>query len=328
MRAIVINEYGGPEQLIIKDLPEPKPEPGQVVIEVKAFGLNHAETYMRKGLWGDAAKVTGIECVGVVKADPAGNFAQGQKVIAIMGGMGRVTNGSYAEYTRLPSSNVVAVNSALPWHELTAIPECYATAWACLFGNLDLKRGQTLLIRGATSALGQAALNIAARADARVIATTRSPERRVKLESLGAETALVDAHDLSRRVRESHPAGIDAVLDLVGNSTLLDSLAMVRRHGRVCQAGFLGGLAPLESFNPLLQVPSGVHFSFFGSFVFGTPEFPLSDIPFQQIVDRAANGVYQAKPVRTFMFDEIRDAHRLMESNQANGKIVVKVASG
>jgi len=253
MRAIVINEYGGPEQLIIKELPEPRPEPGQVVIEVKAFGLNHAETYMRKGLWGDVAKVTGIECVGVVKADPAGKFAQGQKVIAIMGGMGRVINGSYAEYTRLPSTNVVAVSSALSWHELTAIPECYATAWACLFGNLDLKCGQTLLIRGATSALGQAALNIAAHAGSRVIATTRSPERLVKLESLGAETALVDAHDLSRRVRDSHPAGIDAVLDLVGNSTLLDSLAMVGRHGRVCQAGFLGGLAPLESFNPLLQ---------------------------------------------------------------------------
>ena len=164
-----------------------------------------------------------------------------------------MTDGSYAEYTRLPSTNVVAVNSALPWHELTAIPECYATACACLFGNLDLKRGQTLLIRGATSALGQAALNIAAYAGARVVATTRSPELLVKLESLGAETALVDAHDLSRRVRDSHPAGIDAVLDLVGNSTLLDSLAMVGRHGRVCQAGFLGGLAPLESFNPLLQ---------------------------------------------------------------------------
>ena len=71
-----------------------------------------------------------------------------------------------------------------------------------------------------------------------------------------------------------------------------------------------------------------MHFSFFGSFVFGTPEFPLSDIPFQEILDRAANGVYQAKPVRTFMFDEIRDAHRLMESNGANGKIVVKVPSG
>jgi NADPH:quinone reductase-like Zn-dependent oxidoreductase len=100
---------------------------------------------------------------------------------------------------------------------------------------------------------------------------------------------------------------------------------MVRRGGRVCLAGFLGGLAPIASFNPLLQMPSGVHFSFFGSFVFATPEFPVSDIPFQEIVDRVADGKYHAKPARVFRFEEIQEAHRLMESNQANGKIVVSL---
>src|SRR2546429_9085106 len=103
---------------------------------------------------------------------------------------------------------------------------------------------------------------------------------------------------------------------------------MVRRHGRVCQAGFLGGLSPLESFNPLLQVPSGVHFSFFGSFVFGTPEFPLSEIPFQEILDRAANGVYQAQPARNFMYDKIGAAHLLVESSQEDGYIVAEVTMG
>src|SRR5438105_8916072 len=142
MRAIVINEYGGPEQLIIKDLPEPKPEPGQVVIEVKAFGLNHAETYMRKGDWGDVVKVSGIECVGVVKSDTDGTFSPGQKVAAIMGGMGRTINGSYAEYTRVPSSQVVPLKTDLRWEDLAAVPEAYATAWSSLFGNLALAAGQ------------------------------------------------------------------------------------------------------------------------------------------------------------------------------------------
>jgi NADPH:quinone reductase-like Zn-dependent oxidoreductase len=118
---------------------------------------------------------------------------------------------------------------------------------------------------------------------------------------------------------------IDAVLDLVGNSTILDSLAMVRRDGRVCLAGFLGGLDPVRDFNPLLQMPSGVHFSFFGSFVFGTAGFPLSDVPLQAIADHAAAGCYKAKPSRVFRFEEIREAHRVMESNQANGKMVVVV---
>ncbi len=129
MRAIVIKQYGGPEVLAIEERPEPKPMAGQVVIEVKAFGLNHAEVYFRKGAWGDVAEITGIECVGVVRSDPDGRLAPGQKVMALVGGMGRTINGSYAELVRVPSSNVVAVQSNLSWEDLAAIPESYATAW-------------------------------------------------------------------------------------------------------------------------------------------------------------------------------------------------------
>ena len=322
MRAIIIEQFGGPEKLVIQNLPEPEPRPGQVVIEVKAFGINHAETHMRKGEWAEAAKVSGIECVGVVKACPGGEFNAGQKVAAFMGGMGRTINGSYAEYTSVPVSNVVAIESELSWAELAAIPESYATAWTCLHRNLELKSGQMLVLRGATSALGQAALNIAAHAGANVIATTRNPDRAQKLTALGARRVELERPDLSRHIAEKR---VDAVLDLVGNSTILDSMAMVRRGGRVCLAGFLGGLAPVASFNPLLEMPSSVQFSFFGSFVFGALEFPVSDVPFQEIVDRVAAGEYQAKPARVFRFEEIQDAHRLMESNQANGKIVVSL---
>jgi NADPH:quinone reductase len=323
MRAIIIEQFGGPEELVIQTLPDPEPAPGHVVIEVKAFGINHAETHMRKGEWAEAAKVSGIECVGIVKACPGGEFAAGQKVAAFMGGMGRTINGSYAEFTRVPATNAVGLDSGLPWEELAAIPESYSTAWTCLHRNLELSRGQTLLLRGATSALGQAALNIAADAGANVIATTRNPDRISRLMALGARQVELECPDLARHIPAKR---IDAVLDLVGNSTLLDSMAMVRRGGRVCLAGFLGSLSPIASFNPLLQMPSGVHFSFFGSFVFGTPEFPVSDVPFQEIVDRVGAGKYQAKPARVFRFEEIQEAHRLMESNQANGKIVVSLA--
>ena len=325
MKAIVIKEHGGPEQLVIRDLPDPEPRPGHVVIEVKAFGVNHAEIHMRQGQWPEIAEVSGIECVGLVKADPAGRLAVGQKVAALMGGMGRTIHGSYAEYTNVPATNVVALDTSLPWAELAAIPESYATAWTCLHGNLELGAGQRLVIRGATSALGQAALNIAAHAGAHVIATTRSPQRFPKLEALGAKAVLVEGPDLARRIREHDPQGVDAVLDLVGNSVVLDSLQAVRRGGRVCEAGWLGGLAPIASFNPVLQIPSGVHFSLFGSFVFGSAQFPLSEVPLQAIVDRVAAGAYRAKPVKVFPFSDIQDAHRLMESNRANGKIVVSL---
>lgn len=325
MRAIVIKQFGGPEQLMIQELPIPEPTSGYVVIEVKAFGINHAETHMRKGEWAEAAKVSGIECVGIVKACSDGEFAIGTKVAALMGGLGRSINGSYAEYTRVPASNVVSIESELPWEELGAIPESYATAWTCLYRNLALAAGQTLVIRGATSALGQAALNIAAHAGALVIATTRNRERISKLEALGAQRVELEGPDLSGRVRKLYPKGCDAVLDLVGNSTILDSLVAVRRGGSVCLAGFLGGLTPISSFNPLLQMPSGVQLSFFGSFAFGSPEFPLSDVPLQDIIDSVSSGHYKAKPARVFRFEEIQEAHRVMESNQASGKLVVKL---
>jgi NADPH2:quinone reductase len=326
MRAIVIQQFGGPEQLTMRELPDPAPLPGHVVIEVRAFGLNHAEIYFRRGLWGDVARVSGIECVGVVRADPDGTYASGETVAALMGGMGRTIDGSYAELTRVPAANVVPIDSTLPWEELATIPESYATAWTCLDRNLALRAGHTVLIRGATSALGQAAVNIASHTGAQVVATTRNPERLAGLMTLGAHEAVLDAPDLSRHIRARHPTGIDAVLDIVGTSTILDSLAAARPDGRVCLAGFLGGGAPLPAFDPMMQLPSGVHLSFFASaFTFGTADYPLSRVPMQAMVDRAAAGIYKAKPARIFGFEEIREAHRLMESNLANGKIVVRL---
>ena len=127
--------------------------------------------------------------------------------------------------------------------------------------------------------------------------------------------------NLSERLSEK----FDSILELVGNSTILDSLKMVHRGGRVCLAGFLGGLAPVSDFNPLLQMASGVHFSFFGSFAFGTPEFPLSDVPLRDIVAMVAAGKLDIKPWKVFKFEEIGEAHRLMENNKAQGKMVVLV---
>jgi NADPH2:quinone reductase len=102
MRAIVLQGFGGPDKLVYKDIPEPEPMSGHVVIQIKAFGVNHAEMHMRRGEWAENADVIGLECVGIVKSCPGGEFPIGAKVAAMMGGMGRTINGSYAEYTRVP----------------------------------------------------------------------------------------------------------------------------------------------------------------------------------------------------------------------------------
>jgi NADPH:quinone reductase len=323
MRAIIITKYGDPEVLREAELAIPRATQETVVVRVRAFGLNHAEAYFRKGVWGDVAKVTGIECVGEVHDPGASGIPKGQRVFALMGGMGRTIDGSYEEYVRVPRANVVPFQSALDWVTLAAIPESYATAWTFLHHNLETTPGQSIVVRGGTSALGQAAIDIARDRDIRVFATTRSREKAGILERLGAEP-LVENPDLSTELRRRVPAGVDGVLDIVGNSTLLDSFKMVRYRGRVAMAGFLGGTAPL-SLDPLTHMPSGMQFSFFASaFVFGTPALPLSEIPFGEFVARAERGSYHAAPAHVFEFHQIVEAHRLMESGQARGKIVVR----
>ncbi len=323
MRAIVISAHGGPEVLTATELPDPVPSDGEVLIRVKAFGLNHAEAYMRSGAWGPVAAVPGIECAGLVEADPSGELLPGTRVVAILGGMGRTRNGSYAELVTVPAANVLAVGSQLPWAELAAVPEVYATAWSALHGNLGLRAGETLLVRGATSSLGQAAVNLAVQHGARALATTRNPAHAPLLKTIGAAEVLVDDGCLAAEVGRRGVV-VDAVLDIVGNSVLRDSLAVVRPRGRVCQVGFLGGFAPVLDFDPIADLPSGVQLSFFGSaFVLGTPAFPLTDVPMDMICAQVQAGALRARPTRVFRFDEIVEAHRVMEAGQALGKMVV-----
>lgn len=322
MQAMVFNQYGGPEQLVLREIPTPVPQKGEVLIKVRALGINRAEVYMRKGLFGEVTPVSGIECVGQVEYDPSGTLQHGQTVATITGGMGRTRNGSYAEYTCVPLQNVFPLQTNLDWATLATIPESYATAWSCLFANLRIKAGQALFVRGGTSALGQAAINIAVNEGVTVFTSTRSESKVALLTESGATRVLLENGKLSEAVRAFAPDGIDAVLDLIGNSTLLDSLRMVRKGGHMCIAGFLAGSEPV-AFNWLMDMPFGVDFNAFASLLFGTKDFPHSAIPMQQIVDRVSGGSYKTKPVKVFPFEQIPDAHRLMESNSANGKIVV-----
>ncbi|KAJ7708291.1 hypothetical protein B0H17DRAFT_917158 [Mycena rosella] len=337
MRAIVVEEFGAVEKALkLKSVPTPAPRPGYAIIKVKAFGVNHAEMHMRRGEWAESMPIIGIECVGiVVSALPSPGeqaLEPGTPVVTLMGGLGRTIDGSYAEYTAARLSNVVPVPRALVaqlgWARLAALPETYATAWTCLFRNLGLQPGERLLVRGATSAFGMAAVKLAVNKGAVVSATGRSPERTEELKALGVHEVLREEGGAltERLILEGRK--FDKVLELVGNSTVVGSLKLLRRGGILCLAGWLGGLDPIE-FNPLLQMASGVYFSFFGSFVFGEDEFPLTDVPFAEIVGMITSGALESEPKRVFEFGEdgVREAHRLMEAGQAGGKMVVVVDS-
>src|SRR5437764_1003479 len=157
--------------------------------------------------------------------------------------------------------------------------------------------------------------------DGEVIATSRYAARAEALKELGASDVLVDDGELAPKLN----GGVDAVLELVGTSTLRDSVLATRMGGRVVHAGFLGGGDPVEGFDPFFDLPNRVQLSFFASIHYGTPGYPLDEIPFQTIVERVESGEYKWAPAHVYSLDEIQEAHRLMDLGKANGKIVVTV---
>ncbi|KAI3320595.1 GroES-like protein [Xylariaceae sp. AK1471] len=331
MRAIVIPTFGGPEVLSYRSVPKPVPGADEVLIRVRAFGVNHAEMHMRKGEWDEWNPITGLECVGIVEAYPtpssqaqAQRFPIGAKVAAVMGGLGRNRPGGYGEYVTVSSSNVIPLDTTLSWEQLAVLPEVYCTAWSCLFTVLDVKKGEKVLIRGATSTLGQAALHLAVDAGAVVTATTRREERFEWLRGMGASEIVKEENDLFGHGENKAVRKFDKTLNLIGNRVLLESIALTRAGGRMLQAGWLGGLEPVKDFNPMVQMESGVHFSLFHSKVLGTPEFSLSNIPLQEIVRKIEQGRWDAKPARVFEYQDIVNAHRALDSHDVGGKIVVK----
>lgn len=322
MQAIVISKFGGPEVLEYQQAPKPTPAKGEVLIQVKAFGLNHAEMHMRKGEWDEWNPITGLECAGIVESCPGNEIPVGSKVVAVMGGMGRNRPGGYGQYLTLSVSNVIPIETSLPWGDLAALPEVYSTAYSCIFTILDVKPEETLLIRGATSTIGQAAVNLAVNAGARVTATTRRRERFGMLKAIGAEESKIEQQQLASQFPAEHT--FDKVLNLIGNSVLLESIDLTRVGGRMLQAGWLGGLAPVPDFNPMVQMKSGVQFSLFHSKVLGSNDFPLSAIPLQEIVRKLEKGAWDAKPTYCFEWNDIHKAHEMLDSHNAGGKIVVR----
>jgi len=322
MKAIVITKFGGPEVLEYQQVVKPAPVQGEVLIQVKAFGVNHAEMHMRKGEWDEWNPISGLECTGIVEACPGGEFPIGSKVLAVMGGMGRNRPGGYGEYVNVPATNVAAVDTNLPWEQLAALPEVYSTAWSCLFTVLDLHRGEKILIRGATSTIGQAAVHLAVDAGAVVTATTRQEDRFAWLKKMGAADVKQEQAGLADQFPK--PPRFDKVLNLIGNRVLVESISLTRPGGRMLQAGWLGGLAPVQDFNPMIEMEPGVHFSLFHSKVLGSDDFPVSGIPLQEIVQKLEKGAWDAKPTHVFEYDDIHSAHRMLDSHAAGGKIVVK----
>jgi NADPH:quinone reductase-like Zn-dependent oxidoreductase len=261
MRAAVAERPDGPDGLVVREVPTPEPQPGWALVKVEAFGLNRSEYMTLRGWSGDAVtfpRILGIECVGTVAAVAEGATVEpGTTVAAVMGGMGRAFDGGYAEYALLPERQLMTLDTELPWHVFGALPETFITASGSL-QPLDLSAGESLLVRGATSSVGMACLELARADGLRVVATTRSSAKSDKLTRRGAAAVVLEGDGFVERARAELPqAGADGVVDLIGGRAVLDSLQLVRPGRTVCNSGLLGGEWVIDDFEPVAMSRPG-----------------------------------------------------------------------
>jgi NADPH:quinone reductase len=320
MRAIVLEAPGPPSSLAIRELPVPTPQNGWVLIKVKAFGLNRSELHTRLGLAQGVTfpRVLGIEAAGVVARSPGEEFPVGQQVVAVMGGMGRVFDGGYAEYTCVPATQVIAFRSDLDWATLGAVPEMLQTSHGSLSIGLDAQPGQSILIRGGTSSVGMATAVLAKQLKMTVLSTTRNPGKAAALTNIGVDHVLIDDGDLAGQVRAIVPHGVDTALELVGTPTLPDTLRATRVHGVVCFTGMLSNQWTVRDFYPIDYIPHGVRLTAYGG--------DANDLPprvLQEFFDAVAAGDAVVPIDHVYAFDQIAEAHAAMEADHATGKLVV-----
>ena len=322
MRAAVCVRAGGPEVLEIRELPVPAVRQGWSLVRVKGAGLNRSELRTRQGHSPGVTfpRVLGIECVGTVAASTDPRLPDGTTVAAVMGEMGREFDGGYAEYALLPNSLLMPVATTLPWDVLAALPETYLTAQGSLDALGVVPGGQgRLLIRGGTSSVGMAAASIASGYGAETAATTRRKDKIGALAAAGADHVLLDdGGSLAVSVHAIWPEGPDYVLDLVGASTAVDSLHLVRRGGTVCVSGSLSGWL-IPDFQPIAMIPSGTRLTAFHS---DDLKGSAGATVLQRVVREVEGGVYRPNVDRVFTLDDIVAAHQYMEDNQATGKLV------
>ena len=317
MKAVVVYKPGGPEQLVYTDVPRPALKAGWSLVRVRAFGVNHSEIFTRQGLSPSVSfpRILGIECVGTVEeTTDAVRLPARQRVVSLMGEMGRVFDGGYAEYVLLPNEQIYPVQSELPWEILAAIPETYYTAFGSL-KNLRIEDGYTVLVRGGASGVGIAFLRLmrAQFPHMYIVGSARRAEQRTRMLAAGYSDVVIEEDGILRTDER-----YDRILELVGPAVMKDSMKHLVRGGILCNTGLLGGKWDLEGFEPIGDLAEDAYLTSFYSG--NVREEHLSEL-FAYIRQYKV----PVRPERVFTLSDTAEAHRWLEGRDGFGKAVVLV---
>ena len=286
-------------------------------MRVRAFGVNHSEIFTRQGLSPSVSfpRILGIECVGTVEeTTDAVRLPAGQRVVSLMGEMGRAFDGGYAEYVLLPNEQIYPVQSELPWEILAAIPETYYTAFGSL-KNLRIEDGYTVLVRGGASGVGIAFLRLmrAQFPHMYIVGSTRRAEQRTRMLAAGYSDVVIEEDGILRTDER-----YDRILELVGPAVMKDSMKHLARGGILCNTGLLGGKWDLEGFEPIGDLAEDAYLTSFYSG--NVREEHLSEL-FAYIRQYKV----PVRSERVFTLSDTAEAHRWLEGRDGFGKAVVLV---
>lgn len=314
MKAVKIYQAGGPEQLIYQDVPTPDIKEGWSLVKIKGFGINHSEIFTREGKspYVQFPRILGIECVGEVAQSSTPALAVGQKVVSIMGEMGRAFDGSYAEYVLLPNEQIYPVHTDLDWTTLAAIPETYYTAFGSL-QQLRIAPQDRVLVRGAGSGVGVAFAQLLKARFPHIVlhGSTRNPAKAARLQAVGFDEVINEAGG-KLKTDQSY----DKILELVGPATLRDSFSHINEHGIVCNTGQLGNIWYVNDFDPIIELKNN---SYLTAFYSGNVSQAKLDAMFDYIRQFNVKILIE----RVFTLEQVPEAHRFLQSADGFGKVVV-----
>jgi putative PIG3 family NAD(P)H quinone oxidoreductase len=325
VRAVTVPEPGGPDVLVLSDVEEPAPGPGEVLVDVVATAVNRADLLQRRGFYDPppgASPVLGLECSGRVAAlgEGVAGWAAGDAVCALLSG------GGYAERVAVPAGQLLPVPSGVGLAEAAALPEVTCTVWSNVFQLAALQPGEVFLVHGGTSGIGTMALQLAARHGARAFCTVGSPAKAARAVELGAERAVLyrdeDFVDVVRSATGGH--GADVVLDNMGAAYLDRNVRLLATGGRLVVIGLQGGTKAELDLGRLMAKRGSVH----GTVLRARPVAEKA-----AIVAGVVAGVWPAveagevRPVvdRVLPLEQVAEAHRVVEAGEHVGKVLLQV---